>query len=311
MLRTAFVASALFSFALMSGVAVVHADTPVTSAHATYEQQIRQWRRGRIERLTAADGWLSLVGLDWLKRGDNRIGTASGNDIVLKAGPAHLGTLTWGQDDTLRIALAKDSGATIDGKAVAESPLIDDAHVIGDAAPTLVSFGAANFSVIDRDGRKALRVKDSDAATRRDFLGIDYFSIDPSWHIVADWVPFNPPHKLEIGSVIGTIDKVDVPGKALFQRDGHSYELLPYQEEPGGELFFVIADRTSGKQTYGAARFLYAALPKDGKVILDFNEAYNPPCAFTPFATCPLAPPENRLDLSVTAGEKKYRGGHH
>jgi len=173
-----------------------------------------------------------------------------------------------------------------------------------------VSFGNANFYVIDRDGRKALRVKDSDAETRKHFLGLDYFPTDPSWHIVADWVPFNPAHKMEIGSVIGTIDKVDVPGKAVFKRDGHTYELMPYQEEPGGDLFFVIADRTSGKETYGAARFMDVPLPKDGKVVLDFNLAYNPPCAFTPFATCPLAPPENRLDLRVTAGEEKYRGGH-
>jgi uncharacterized protein (DUF1684 family) len=147
-------------------------------------------------------------------------------------------------------------------------------------------------------------------ATREHFLGIDYFPIDPSWHIVADWVPFNPPHDLQMGSVIGTIDTVKVPGKAVFQRDGHTYELLPYQEEPGGDLFFVLADRTSGHETYGAARFLYAALPVNGKVVLDFNQAYNPPCAFTSFATCPLAPPENRLDLRITAGEKKYRGGH-
>jgi uncharacterized protein (DUF1684 family) len=125
---------------------------------------------------------------------------------------------------------------------------------------------------------------------------------------VADWVPFDPPHELKIGSVIGTIDTVKVPGKAVFHRDGHTFELLPYQEEPGGELFFVLADRTSGHETYGAARFLYAALPQNGKVVLDFNKAYNPPCSFTPFATCPLAPPENRLDLRITAGEKKYRG---
>jgi len=169
--------------------------------------------------------------------------------------------------------------------------------------------------VIDRDGRKALRVKDAAAPTRTHFLGIDAYPIDPSWRIEADWVPFDPPQKLQIGSVIGTIEAVDVPGKAVFQRDGHRFELLPYQEEPGGELFFVIADRTSGKETYGAARFFYAALPtrgleQPGKVVLDFNKAYNPPCAFTAFATCPLAPAENRLDLAVTAGEKKYRGGH-
>jgi len=285
--------------ALFFGVAAVHAESPTASSITSdaYQQQIQRWRADRVKRLTAPDGWLSLIGLEWLKEGSNRVGSAADNDIVLKAGPAHLGTVTLSKEGKLHLT-------------VAEATLIDDAHAIGDSKPTTVNFGAANFYVIDRDGRKALRVKDGAAETRKDFVGIDYFPIDASWHIVATWVPFNPAHKLEIGSVIGTIDKVDVPGKAVFQRDGHTYELLPYQEEPGGDLFFVIADRTSGKETYGAARFLYAALPKDGKVILDFNEAYNPPCAFTRFATCPLAPPENRLDLSVTAGEKKYRGEH-
>jgi uncharacterized protein (DUF1684 family) len=297
---------------LFFGVAAVHAESPTASSITSdaYQQQIQQWRADRVKRLTAPDGWLSLIGLEWLKEGSNRVGSAADNDIVLKAGPAHLGTVTLSKEGKLHLVLSRDSGATIDGKTVAEATLIDDAHATGDSKPTTVNFGAANFYVIDRDGRKALRVKDGAAETRKDFVGIDYFPIDASWHIVAAWVPFNPAHKLEIGSVIGTIDKVDVPGKAVFQRDGHTYELLPYQEEPGGDLFFVIADRTSGKETYGAARFLYAALPKDGKVILDFNEAYNPPCAFTRFATCPLAPPENRLDLSVTAGEKKYRGEH-
>lgn len=296
---------------LSTGVALVHADTtqqPVTSD--AYQQSIEQWRAARVARLTAPDGWLSLIGLEWLQEGANKVGTAADNDIVLQAGPAHLGVITLDKDGQLRIKLDKHSGATIDGKPVEEATLIDDAHVSGDASPTKVSFGMANFYVIDREGRKALRVKDSEAASRKHFLGIDYFPIDPSWHIVADWVPFDPPHDLQIGSVIGTIDTVKVPGKAVFTRDGHTYELLPYQEEPGGELFFVLADRTSGHETYGAARFLYAALPQNGKVVLDFNKAYNPPCSFTPFATCPLAPPENRLDLRITAGEKKYRGGH-
>ena len=290
----------------------MHAQTPTATAATTaYTQQVQQWRADRVARLTAPDGWLSLIGLEWLKEGDNRVGTAADNDIVLKAGPAHLGIVTLDKGGAVHIVLARDSGAAIDGRLVNEAALIDDAHAIGDAAPTMVRFGSANFHVIDRDGRKALRVKDSDAITRKDFLGIDYFPVDPSWRIVADWVPCDPPHALEIGTVIGTIDKVAVPGRAVFQCDGHTCELLPYQEAPGGELFFVLADRTSGTETYGAARFLYAALPKDRKVVLDFNQAYNPPCAFTPFATCPLAPPENRLDVRVTAGEKKYRGGHH
>jgi len=302
---------AAFLLALISGVATVSAaETPSTYAH-----EIEQWRAARVARLTAPDGWLSLIGLEWLHEGANHVGSAADNDIVLKAGPAHLGTVTLAADGATSIALAKGSGATVDGKSVAEAPLVDDMHAAAGAAPTTVRFGNANFYVIERDGRKALRVKDADAEARRDFAGIDYFPVDPSWRIEADWVPFVPAHELEIGTAIGTIDKVSVPGKAVFLRDGHSFELLPYQEEPGGELFFVLADQTSGKQTYGAARFLYAALPaggidKPGKVVLDFNKAYNPPCAFTPFATCPLAPPENRLSIAVTAGEKKYRGEH-
>ncbi|GLQ45433.1 hypothetical protein GCM10007862_04840 [Dyella lipolytica] len=296
---------------LSTGVALVHADTPkqATSSDA-YQQSIEQWRAERVARLTAPDGWLSLIGLEWLQEGSNKIGTASDNNVVLQAGPAHLGVVTLDKAGQLHITLADGSGATVDGKPAHEAVLIDDVHVTGDAAPTTVAFGTANFYVIDREGRKGLRVKDTTATTRQHFLGIDYFPIDPSWHIVADWVPFNPPHDLQMGTVIGTIDTVKVPGKAVFVRDGHTYELLPYQEEPGGELFFVLADRTSGHETYGAARFLYAALPVNGKVVLDFNKAYNPPCAFTSFATCPLAPPENRLDLRITAGEKKYRGDH-
>jgi uncharacterized protein (DUF1684 family) len=304
MLRTAFLA-----FALSLGVAAVHAQNPTAATPADVTQQVQQWQQQRLANLTAPTGWLSLIGLEWLHEGANRVGSAADNDIVLKAGPAHLGVVTLGKDGTMHIVLDQDSGATVNGKPVHEAALVDDMHATDAAPVTVVAFGSANFFVIDRDGRKALRIKDSNAETRTHFLGLDYFPIDPSWRIVADWVPFDPPHELEIGSVLGTVNKEKVPGKAVFHRDGHTYELLPIQEE-ADSLFFVIADRTSGHETYGAARFLYAELPKDGKVVLDFNRAYNPPCAFTPYATCPLAPPENRLDLRVLAGEKKYRGGH-
>jgi hypothetical protein len=300
---------AVFAIAMSLGAASVQAAVP-----ADYPQQINDWRAHRLQRLEAPDGWLSLIGLEWLKQGPNQVGSAAGNDVVLKAGPAHLGTVTVGKDGSARIVLAADSGATVDGKRVREAELVDDAHAKGE--PTTVRFGTASFYVIERDGRKALRVKDSEAATRTHFLGLDYFPVDPSWRVEADWVPFVPAHKLKIGNVLGGIDEVDVPGKAVFEHGGQHFELLPYQEEPGGELFFVLADQTSGKETYGAARFLYAALPAGGldhagKLVLDFNQAYNPPCAFTPYATCPLAPPENRLATRVTAGELKYRGSHH
>jgi len=303
MLRTA-----VLAFALSFGVAAVQAQTTDATVASDFSQQTLQWQQKRLASLTAPNGWLSLIGLEWLKDGANRIGSAADNDIVLKAGPAHLGVVTLAKDGSLHIVLDKASSATVDGKVVHEATLLDDAHA-GEHAPTSVAFGSASFFVIERDGRKALRVKDTDAETRTHFVGLDYYPMDSSWRIVADWVPFDPPHELEIGSVLGTINKEKVPGKAVFHRDGHTYELMPIQEEPDS-LFFVIADRTSGRETYGAARFMYAELPRDGKVVLDFNRAYNPPCAFTPYATCPLAPPENRLDLAITAGEKKYRGGH-
>ncbi|MEO7148771.1 MAG: DUF1684 domain-containing protein, partial [Rhodanobacteraceae bacterium] len=240
-----------------------------------------------------------------LERGRNAVGSATDNTIVLAKGPAHLGVIEWNRDGSLHLTVANGSGALIDGVEKTDAALLDDSH----DKPTTVSFGTVSFYAIDRDGRKGLRVKDTAAPARQHFLGIDYFLIDPSWRIVAKWVPFNPPHKLETPNVLGQTDTFPVPGKAVFERDGHTYELLPVIEVPGDtQLFLIFADRTSGKETYGAARFLYADIPKDGKIVLDFNQAYNPPCAFTAFATCPLAPPENRLDLRVTAGERKYRG---
>ncbi|WIG54818.1 MAG: hypothetical protein OJF61_000604 [Rhodanobacteraceae bacterium] len=270
----------------------------------TYAQEVERWHKARIARLTAPDGWLSLVGLDWLQPGTNRLGSAADNDIVLAKAPAHLGTITWAEDGTLSISLDHDSGATIDGKPATNAVLLDDSH----AAPTTVAFGSVNFIAIDRGGRKGLRVRDSEAETRTQFAGIERFPVGPAWRIVAEWQPLDPPFQLATGTVIGTIENYPAPGKAVFEREGQRFELYPVIEVPGDtQLFLIFADATSGKETYGAARFLYADMPRDGRIVLDFNKAYNPPCAFTPYATCPLAPPENRLALRVAAGELKYR----
>ena len=268
-----------------------------------YQQEIERWHAQRIARLTAPDGWLSLVGLEWLKPGTNRIGSAGGNDIVLAKAPAHLGTITWADDNSLSITLDAANGVTIDGIAQDRAVLRDDSR----ADPTTVAFGSVSFIAIDRSGRKGLRVRDSEAETRIHFKGIERFPVDPAWRIVADWIPLDPPFQLATGTVIGTIENYPAPGRAVFERDRQRFELYPVLEAPGDkQLFLIFADATSGKETYSAARFLYADMPRDGKIVLDFNKAYNPPCAFTPYATCPLAPPENRLDVRVTAGERKY-----
>ncbi|MGN6312569.1 MAG: DUF1684 domain-containing protein [Rhodanobacteraceae bacterium] len=270
-----------------------------------YSREIEQWRAQRIARLNAPDGWLSLTGLHWLEPGPNTLGSAADNAIVLATAPAHLGSIEWRADGSLVLQLASGSDALVDGEMKSEAALRDDLE----PNPTRISFGSVNFIVIDRGGRKALRVRDSKAETRTQFAGIESFPVDPAWRIVADWKPFDPPQMLETANVIGQMEKYPVPGKAVFERDGRTHELLPVIEVPGDrQLFLIFADATSGRETYGAARFLYADPPQAGKIVLDFNKAYNPPCAFTAFATCPLAPPENRLDLRVTAGEKKYSG---
>lgn len=272
-----------------------------------YVKEVEAWRSGRIERLTAPSGWLSLIGLHWLKEGKNTVGSGKDNDVVLSTGPARIGVISV-KGNEVSIELDPKSAATIDGSERNSARLVDDSQ----EKPTTVAFGTASFYLIDRGGRKGLRVKDSEAQTRKQFLGIDNYPIDPTWRVEAKWQAYTPPHTLDVPTVLGTVDKLPVPGKAVFERDGKTYELLPVLEEPDAkELFFIFADRTSGKSTYGAGRFVYADMPRDGKVVIDFNKSYNPPCAFTPHATCPLAPPENRLDLSIVAGEKKYRGSHH
>jgi uncharacterized protein (DUF1684 family) len=273
---------------------------------ADYLQQISQWQAQRLADLLAPSGWLSLTGFGWLEPGDNRIGSAADNDIVFRHGPAHLGVVTLTASGEVRIRLPAGSDAKIDGSPVPEARLFDDAGI--GKAPSVVSCGTASLFVIHRDGRKALRVKDEAAARSVQFAGLDYFAVDPAWRVIADWVPFATPYKLSLNRRLGSVSTVDVPGKARFRLHGRTHTLLPYQEKPGGDLFFVLADQTSGEETYDKARFLYAAPPADGKLVLDFNKAHNPPSAFTPYANCPIAPPENALDMRVTVGEKRYRG---
>ncbi len=302
MLKVIVLAAASFA-----GVQLMSATVETGKPAGDYNAQIQTWRAQRVERLKAPDGWLSLIGLHWLKDGKNRVGNAKDNDIVLAKGPAHLGVISL-KDGKATIELDAKADATIDGKKAASGDLLDDTQ----EKPTTIAFGTASFYMIDRNGKKGLRVKDTAAESRTQFAGIDSFAIDPSWRVEAKWEAYTPAHSLNIPTVLGTVDKMVVPGKATFTRGGKTYSLLPVLEDKDAkQLWFIFADRTSGKETYGAARFLYADMPKDGKLVIDFNKAYNPPCAFTPYATCPLAPTENRLDVPVKAGEKKYSANHH
>lgn len=294
----------VIGLALAMAAVVVRAEVP-----AGYEKALEAERAARVQRLTRADGWLTLIGLHFLQPGANAVGTAANNSIVLAKGPAHLGTVTLAADGKVSLTVnpAVADAVRVDGREVLSAPLL-----LGDEGQksTLVTWETVSFFLIERGGKKALRVKDSASERRTHFLGIDYFPIDPSWRVEARWENFEQPREVKIQNILGQVETALVPGQAVFEREGKTFRLLPLVEGADEPLMFVISDATSGDETYGAARFVYADPPRDGKIVLDFNGATNPPCAFTPFATCPLPPKENRLPIPVRAGEKKYRGEH-
>jgi uncharacterized protein (DUF1684 family) len=279
--------------------------TTATFAADDYAKSVDAHRAARVARLTTPTGWLTVVGLDWLKAGDNTLGTAADNTIKLAGGPPYLGTVTLAADGKVTFTPSAGALVEVDGQ---KGPA--ELRYRGDEKPSVVNSGTLTFFVIQRSEKIGLRVKDSAAAARAHFLGLDYFPTDPAWRIEATWVPFEKPREVNITNIIGQVSPASVPGKAVFTKDGHAYELLPIDEGANEPLFFVVSDLTSGEETYGACRFVYADQPKDGKVVLDFNLAQSPPCAFTKFATCPLPPKENRMPVRVTAGEKNYRGHH-
>ena len=281
--------------------------SPAATLADDYLKATEAWRTERAARLNTPDGWLSLIGLYWLQLGENSVGAAQGNSLQLAAGPAHFGSVLLAPNGSVTLTPEAAAKVEIDGKAITGSTTLK----YGEGKPTLAKSGTVSFFVIKRGDKLGLRVKDTDSPRRRHFVGLDWYPVDPAWRVEATWVPYSPVHEIKITNVLGQTSSMPVPGKAVFNHEGHTYELIPVEEGPEEPLFFIMADATSGVETYGASRFLYAERAKDGKVVLDFNRVQNPPCAFTPFATCPLPPKENRLPFPVLAGEKNYRGEHH
>ncbi|MEO7917736.1 MAG: DUF1684 domain-containing protein [Dokdonella sp.] len=278
--------------------------TVTTPPDADYARSIDTWHAEREARLRKPDGWLSYIGSGRVDVGSSEVGHADDNDIVLSKGPDKLGTLVLSDKGALSFTLAEDNGATIDGSDATSATL--KTNIDGD--PTRIRSGTTSFYVVKSGYVVGWRQKDTAAESLHRFAGIDRYPVDPSWRIVADWVAFVPPKKIDLVTVINTLEPAEVPGKAVFQRDGKTFELQPVAEDD--QLFFILTDATSGKETYAAARFLYTDAPKDGKVIIDFNKAVNPPCALSEHVVCPTAPKENRLALPIEAGEKKFAHGH-
>lgn len=272
----------------------------------TFEAELAAWHARRLETLTAPDGWLAVIGLLWIEPGEWRFGSAPDSDFVIEKLPAHAGTIRLEEDGHASVLLNEGAGGTIDGHTTRQAALADDSNP--KIAPTRVAFGPVSFHLIDREGKKALRVRDSESDIRLGFTGIDRFPAAPAFRFEARWLPVEPPRPFTVDSVVGIASEIAVKRKAVFTHEGQDYTLWPTH---GGETapMFVFRDLTSGKETYGASRFLFGSfLPdKPDMIVLDFNRAINPPCAFTPAATCPLPPEENRLPFAVTAGERKPR----
>lgn len=270
------------------------------------------WHDGRIARLQRLDGWLSLVGLHFFEAGRHTVGSGPGNDVVLAVGPASLGVIELSADGAMTFAAADGVAVSVDGQPVrAAVALLDDAAG-GEAGPSVVSFdeGQASFIPIERSGRHALRVRDARAKTLTEFTGIKTWPADPKWAVEARFTPHEAGKTIDIATVINTIEPMANPGVLDFELQGKPYRLEAI-DEGDGEYFLIFADRTNGSESYGAGRFLYASPAVDGKTTVDFNRAYNPPCALNAFSTCPLPPPENRLDVAIAAGEMKPAGVAH
>lgn len=270
----------------------------------THEPEAMQWRKTRLERLQREDGWLTLVGLHWLQPGENTFGSDKSNSLVFnEKAPAKAGSLVL---ENGNVTLRPAAPMTIDGKPV-EGPveLKDDSE-----GPTIVQMGSLRWNVIKRGEKFAIRVKDPESEVRTHFKGLDYFPYNEKWRVEATFEPYNPVKQISITDITGMTGNQPAPGALVFTVDGQTYRLDPI-DEGGDELFVIFKDGTNKDATYPAGRYLYVKKPDaNGRVVVDFNRSYNPPCAFTDYATCPLPPPQNRLPVRVEAGEKKYAGGH-
>ena len=281
----------------------------VAAADSEFLATEKAWRDKRHARLSSETGWLTLVGLHWLSPGENVFGSDPDVAVPLPAGkaPKRAGVLVL-NDGTVRLVPEPGAGLTIDGKPAAEQVLGDDTAERTD----VVQLGDLSFFVVKRGERIGVRVRDKNSPVLKGFKGIDSYAPDPKYRVTGTFNPYDVPHKVDIPTVLGTSESMEARGNVSFTIDGKALTLEPVIDDPEHpQLWFIFKDGTSGKETYGGGRFLYAEMPKDGKVTIDFNQAYNPPCAFTPYATCPLPPKQNWLPVRIEAGEKTFHAAGH
>ena len=266
---------------------------------AEHVAAVQAWWADRDARVRRPDGWLTLVGLCWLTPGENHVGAHPSSHVLLQAHeiPPRVGSM-WLEDGGVRFV-------PNEGVDLPETVLEDDRG----GAPTMLELGTLRFNVIRRGERIGVRVRDTSAPALARFAGLDHYAIDPSWRVQARLEPAEADAVIEIVDITGQASQEPMPGRVAFERDGATWRIAALPGDDDGSLWLIFGDATNGAETYGGGRFLYTEpLVADGSVVVDFNLAYNPPCVFSPFATCPLPPAENRLALRIEAGERTYSG---
>lgn len=265
----------------------------------THAREVEAWRAERYALLRRDVGWLTLAGLGWLTSGTNRVGAFAEADVILPSGPPIAGTIT-----------IDDGGLRASGSFMHGGQAADDLELASDRddEPTMLELGDLRLCVIERGGRLAVRTWDTAAEERRTFTGIDHWPFDPAWRLDARFDP-TPDAHVVVPDVLGIVEDELSPGAVAFDVGGVEHRLQALPGGPDGKLFVVFGDETNGHETYAGGRFLYTAPPsEDGNVVVDFNRSYNPPCVFSPYATCPLPWPANRLPIRIEAGELTFEG---
>jgi len=301
--RQTFVMAVLAACLSLGAVAGNAADASLVDS--AYQQSFDKWKTELVDDLK--ENWLPLAGLFWLKPGENSFGSATTNGIVFPKGPAHAGVFEL-KDDVVTVKFSADAHASVDGKAITASALQPDTS----GKSTIVELGSLRFHVIKRGERVGIRVKDLDSDAVKKYPGPVFFPLNLAYRVTATWVPSDGKKTVDVPNVLGDVTATPVSGTAVFKINGQELRLTDLGGDPAKGLFIVFNDLTAKSDTYPGGRFLQTDPVVNGTVVVDFNRAYNPPCAVTPYATCPLAPKENRMAVAIPAGEKyDHAHGHH
>jgi uncharacterized protein (DUF1684 family) len=271
----------------------------------TYQRSFDKWKAELVDDLK--QNWLTLAGLFWLKPGENTFGSDKSNAVVFPSGPAYAGSFVL-QNDEVTVKFLPGTDARMAGKPVKLAKLPPDTS----GTQAVVEMGGLRMRVIKRGSRMGIRLKDVDNPAVHNYRGPVFYPIQLSYRVTAKWIASDGKKSVDVPNVLGDVTPTPISGEARFKLNGHEFQLTDLGGDPEKSLFFVFNDLTSKSETYPGGRFLETDPVKNGTVVLDFNKAYNPPCAVTPFATCPLAPKQNRLAIAIPAGEKyDHLHGHH